>query len=183
MTRGRTQHLSGAGMTPVEIAIGVSLIGSLLAIAGPTVLREIQASRFVEPTSGLAAIGAGAIAYSSGRPIGEAFPRPVGMTPAAPPRGRLEVDPPGTWADPTWRALGFPLAGSGLDFTGGVPHAFAFSFSSSLAAARSTFVAAAHADLDADGTLSTFEIRGHAAPPSAGGASLEPGMYVDSELE
>jgi hypothetical protein len=180
---GRRQCLACAGMTAVELAIGVSVIGSLLAVAVPTVLREIQASRFVEPTAGLAAIGAGAVAYSSGRPIGEAFPRGVGSTPAVPPRGRLEVDPPGTWADPTWRAIQFPVTGSGLDFAGGVPHGFSFSFDSALSPGRSTFVATAHADLDGDGALSTFEIRGHAAPASAGGAAVEPGMFVDSELE
>lgn len=171
------------GFSPVELAAGFAVLGSVLAVAVPTVLREVQASRFVEPTESLAAIAGGAVAYAAGRPVGEAFPHSVGLTPPVPPRGHLSADSPGTWADPTWRALGFPPAGSGLDFAAGVPHAFAFRFDSTLSLARSTFVATAHADLDGDGAESTFEVRGYAVPPSAGGAAVEPGMYVDAELE
>ncbi len=44
--------------TPVELAIAFALIGSLLAIAVPTFVREVHASRFVEPIDGLQRLGA-----------------------------------------------------------------------------------------------------------------------------
>jgi hypothetical protein len=75
------------------------------------------------------------------------------------------------WEAPPWKALDFrPVAE-------GVPHAYAFAFDS----AGGSFVGRARGDLDGDGVLSTFEVRGHAragAPPA-----VEPGMYVESELE
>jgi len=176
-------HPNARGFSAVEIAAGFAILGSLVAVAVPTAVREMHASRLVEPAEGLAAIAQGAVMYATGRSVADAFPHSVGLTPSSPPRGKLQADPPGTWSDPTWRALGFPIPGSGFDFAAGEPHAFAFSFDSVSGAARSTFVGAAHADLDGDGTLSTFEIRGHAVSPAAGGAAVEPGIYVESELE
>ena len=40
------------------------------------------------------------------------------------------------------------------------PHAFAFAFESLCGNDQSSFVVTAHGDLDGDGLLSTFEIRG-----------------------
>jgi hypothetical protein len=90
-----------------------------------------------------------------------------------PPRGTRQVDPPGTWDAATWRALTF------LPAAEGVPHAYAFSFES--AASGTAFVAQARGDLDGDGILSTFEIRGQARPGEK--PSVVPGMYIESELE
>ena len=154
--------------TPVEIAIGLAVIGSIAAVGVPAFVRELHASRFVEPTEGLNRIGTAAIAYAAenGR-----FPDSAPLTPPAPPRGKKEADPPGTWDTPTWKALGFRPAPEG------VPHAYAFSFASD----GSSFVAQARGDLDGDGVLSTFEIRGTAKKGEA--PQLVPGMYVESELE
>lgn len=156
--------------TPVELAVGVALLGSLAAVAVPAFLRELSSSRLVEPTDGLARIGAGAVAYAeeNGR-----FPDSVGLTPAAPPRGTKEADPPGTWDAPTWQALGFRPAADGA------PHAFAFSFDAPKPAEG--FVARAHGDLDGDGLTSTFEIRGRIRPGEK--PEVLPGMYVEAELE
>ncbi len=154
--------------TPVEMAIGFAVIGSVAAVAIPAFVRELHASRFVEPVDGLQRIGAAAVAYAekNGR-----FPESAPLTPAVPPRGKKEADPPGTWDTPAWKALDFRPAAEG------VPHASAFSFASDGA----SFVAQARGDLDGDGVLSTFEIRGFARsgePPQ-----VVPGMYVESELE
>jgi hypothetical protein len=104
-----------------------------------------------------------------------------------PPRGKKEADLPGTWDTPTWKALAFRPAAEG------VPHAYAFSFEST--SGGSAFVAQAHGDLDGDGVLSTFEIRGRSgregvSPPNAARAVVAdgqpvvlPGMYVEAELE
>src|SRR3954454_14500214 len=132
--------------TPVEIAIGVAVLGAIAAVGVPAFVHELHASRFVEPTDGLSRIGHAAIAYAeeNGR-----FPESAPLTPATPPRGKKEADPPGTWDTPAWKALGFRPAAEG------VPHAYAFSFASD----GTSFVAQARGDLDGDGVLSTFEIR------------------------
>jgi len=157
--------------TPVELAIGVSLLGCIAAVAVPAFARELHASRFVEPKEGLARIGTTALEYGDahGR-----FPDAAPLTPLAPPRGKKEADPIGTWDHPTWKALDFKPAPDG------VPHAYAFSFDSQNAASTS-FVAQARGDLDGDGILSTFEIKGSIKPGEK--AELAPGMYVESELE
>ena len=155
-------------LSPVELAIGAALLGSVLAVSVPAFLRELHASRLDEPTEGLARIGAAAIAYAeaNGR-----FPESAPLTPAVPPRGKKEADPPGTWDTPAWKALGFRPAPEGA------PHAYAFSFESN----GTSFVAQAHGDLDGDGVFSTFEIRGALKPGEK--PALAPGMYVESELE
>jgi len=156
--------------TPVEIAIGVALVGSLLAVAIPTFGREIHASRLVEPTDGLARIGTNAVAWADAN---NRFPDSAPQTPAVPPRGKKEADPPGTWDTPTWKALEFRPGPEGA------PHAYAFSFDAPKP--TEAFVARARGDLDGDGLFSTFEIRGAIAPGEK--AKVVPGMYVESELE
>lgn len=157
--------------TPVELAIGVALVGSLLAVAVPAFLHELHASRFVEPTDGLARIGVAAVAYAEAN---QRFPDSAPLTPAVPPRGKKEADPPGTWEGPTWKALAFRPAAEG------VPHAYSFSFEST--GGGSAFVAQARGDLDGDGILSLFEIRGDARRGDQK-PGLAPGMYVEAELE
>ncbi|GAC1355765.1 MAG: hypothetical protein NVS3B10_09120 [Polyangiales bacterium] len=173
--------------SPVELAIGAAIFGSLTAVAVPAFLRDFHASRFVEPTAGLERLGASAVAYAV---VNERFPDSAPLTPAVPPRGKKEADPPGTWDGPTWKALAFRPSAEG------VPHAYAFAFEST--SGGTAFVAQARGDLDGDGVLSTFEIRGRsghdgvtpasAAGPRAGAVAegaptVLPGMYVEAELE
>ncbi|MBX3209568.1 MAG: hypothetical protein KF764_31330 [Labilithrix sp.] len=154
--------------TPVELAVGFALLGSVAAVAVPTFTREIHASRFVEPTSALARMSANAVHYAEAN---RAFPDSAPLTPHEAPRGRKEVDPAGTWDGPTWVALDFRPTPDG------VPHAYAYAFDSS----GDAFVARAHGDLDGDGVLSTFEVRGSARPGEP--PRVEPGLYVEAELE
>jgi len=159
--------------TPVELAIGAALVGSVLAVAAPAFLHELHASRFVEPTDGLSRIGIAAVAYAEAN---DRFPESAPLTPANPPRGTKAADPPGTWEGPTWKALAFRPSAEG------VPHAYAFSFESA-AGSGSTFVAQARGDLDGDGLLSTFETRGEARRTADQKPGVTPGMYVEAELE
>ena len=171
----RRRRVKMRGLTAVEAALVFAIGGSLLAVAIPAFVRELRASRFAEPVEGLQRIGDGALAYSAGKATKDAFPPSAPLTPASPPRGTREADPPGAWDQPTWKALGFRAAPDG------VPLAFAFGFDSVPGAARSSFVAHAHGDLDGDGVRSTFELRGHAQdgePPV-----IEPGRYVEAEVE
>ena len=154
--------------SPLEIAVGIAILGAIGAVAIPTFVRDLHGSRFVEPTEGLARIGAGAIAYANQN--GQ-FPESAPLTPAIPPRGKKEADPPGIWETATWRALSFQPSAEG------VPHAYSFSFESTGAA----FVAQARGDLDGDGVTSLFEIRGLIKKGEK--PELTPGMHIEQELE
>lgn len=156
--------------TPVELAIGVAIVGSILAVAVPTFVRDVHASRLVEPTDGINRMSANAIMYAEAN---HRFPDSAPMTPAVPPRGKKEADPPGTWDTPAWKALDFRPGPEGA------PHAYSFQFDAPKP--NEAFVARARGDLDGDGLLSTFEIRGGIAP--ADKPKLVPGMYVEAELE
>jgi hypothetical protein len=174
------------GMTAVEIAVTFAVVGSLVAVAVPAFVRNLHASRLVEPVDGVKAIAEGATAYAKTRDVPHAYPPSAPLTPAAVPRGMLEVDPGGAWDHPTWKALGFRPVDEG------VAHAFAFAFEGANGPAHSQFAAVAHGDLDGDGVTSTFETRGHydrattdagAALDAGGTPVIEPGMTVEAELE
>lgn len=138
-------------LTPVEAAAVVAIAGSLLATALPAFVRNLHASRLVEPMDGLNKIATRATALAAGRPADKAYPESVGLTPAQVPKGVEVKDPPGTWDKPTWRQL---------DFGFKVPHRYSFAFQSHDAPGKASFRAVAHGDLDGDGVLSTFEISG-----------------------
>jgi hypothetical protein len=170
-------------MTAVEAATAIAILAAVLAVGVPAFVRDLHASRLTEPVAGLERLGASAVAYSHGRDPRNAMAGSAPLTPSVVPRATLVVDPPGTWDAPAWRALAFRASPEGA------PHAFAFTMDATSVdtdvrsgAVRGSFVARAHGDLDGDGVTSTFEIRGRlssAVPPIV----LEPGMYVESELE
>jgi hypothetical protein len=158
-------------ITAIEAAVGVALVGSVLAVAVPAFVSNLSWSRLAEPTQGLSRVGTQAIANASEKPCASAFPASAPLTPPVVPRGKPEIDPePDPWQHPTWRALDFRPTPRG------VAHSFSFVFDS----AGGSFVAGAHGDLDGDGTTSTFEVRGKCG---ADGATLTPGMYVEAEIE
>lgn len=145
----------------------------MLAVAVPAFSKNLAASKLSEPIEGLDRLTRAAVAYAEGRPQEIAFPPPAPLTPAAVPRGRLEADPPDSWEHLTWRSLHFRFDHD---------HRFAFEFRSDVDAAHvARFTAAAHGDLDGDGVLSTFEVRGERLPGQA--AHALPGMFVDREVE
>jgi type II secretory pathway pseudopilin PulG len=161
-------------MTPVEAAVALSLFGSIAAVAIPSFSSNLHASRLTEATDGLAKISENALARAEGKSPAEAFPPSVQLTPNAVPRGHAEVDPPGIWDVPTWQALDFRASPEG------VAHWFSFELDSNADPTASSFRAHAHADQDGDGLTSTFEVRGH---DDSQGAVVEPGMFVDKEIE
>ncbi len=138
-------------LTPVETVLVAAVGGAILCATVPTFVRNLRASRLAEPIDGLQRLATRASALAAGRPTVLAYPPSVGMTPSRVPAGVNLTDPEGTWDSPTWRLLDFKFV---------TPHAFAFSFESQCANEQSSFVATAHGDLDGDGLLSTFEIRG-----------------------
>jgi hypothetical protein len=177
-------------LSPVELAATFAVVGSVLAVAIPTFVREVHASRLAEPVDGLKRIGEAAVAYADDHPFApppapsasasaapQGFPPSAPMTPPQPPRGHCEPDPPSAWQDPGWMALDFRAAPPGM------PHCFSFAFDSTLAPAHASFRAHAHGDLDGDGITSTFQITGQSTDGDSRGALVDPGMLVDSEVE
>jgi len=160
-------------VTAIEGAVAFALGGSLLAVAVPAFCRGVELSYTAEPVQGLARIHKSATAYAAVHTeAARRYPPSAPQTPPVPPRGTREIDPPGTWDHPSWNALAFRPCPEGT------PHAYAFAFTSSLGADGSSFVATSRGDLDGDGVLSTFEIRGSASDISSIGL-----LDVDSERE
>lgn len=168
----RRVRSSQRGLTSVEIAAGVAVLGSLLAVAVPAFVRNMHASHLVEATDGLAHIQEGAAQCV--RTTG-ALPPAAPLTPQPVPRGERVVDPPGIWEQPGWKAVDFRAAPEGL--------AHRYSFETELPAGTGAreLVARAHGDLDGDGVLSTFEVR--VRQDSEHEATAVPGMIVEQELE
>jgi hypothetical protein len=83
--------------------------------------------------------------------LSRAYPAAAPLTPAEVPAGTSVEDSPETWQHPTWQQLGFQLDHA---------HYYSFEFDSQNGDERSWFKATAHGDLDGDGQLSSFELRG-----------------------
>ena len=160
--------------SPVELASAIAIGGSVLVVAIPAFTRNLHYSKMSEPIDGLDKLVTNAVIYAEGRPQNVSFPPSAPLTPADVPRGEAASDPPDAWEHLTWRAL---------DFRFEQPHSFAFKFDSALDPTTGVmrFVATAHGDLDGDGVLSTFEVRGERLP--GGKARVLPGMFIDREVE
>lgn len=158
--------------TALEVAAGIAIGGSLIAVAVPTFARNLHASRTSEAITGVGDIAKGAVAYAGKKGPPECFPPSAPLTPAEVPRADRAVDPPGTWDHMTWHALGFSVP---------YAHNFAFAFDSTQDPTVGSFVARAHGDLDGDGERSTFELRGLCTQSET--ARIRPGLYVDREVE
>lgn len=157
-----------------EVAAVIAVVGSVIAVAIPAFVRNLHFSKMSEPIDGLDRLVTQAIAYSEGRPQNISFPPSAPLTPEEVPRGEAREDPPGAWEHLTWKSLKFRFEGE---------HHFAFKFDSALDPSTGVmrFVATAHGDLDGDGVLSTFEVRGERAPGQP--ARVLPGMFIDREVE
>jgi hypothetical protein len=171
-------------LSAIELAIAFAIVASFLGIAVPAFFRDLHASKLVEPVDGIKRMAIAVVAYSKSQekltsgalpegatapPPAELLPANAPLTPPDVPRGVLREDPTGTWDHPTWRTLAFRATREGM------PHAFSFAFENQ----GSKFSAIARGDLDGDGVLSLFEVHGLVVPD----AKVEPGMYVEAELE
>lgn len=158
----------------LELSAVFAVGGSLLAVAVPAFFRNLSASKLSEPIEGLDRMVVSAVAYAARHPQDISFPPSTPLTPSQVPRGVRALDPPEAWEHLTWRSL---------DFRFEQPHAFAFKFDSELDPVTHVmrFTATAHGDLDGDGILSTFEVRGERVPGQP--ARVLPGMFIDREVE
>jgi hypothetical protein len=166
--------MSWRSWSAIELSAAFAVGGSVLAVAVPAFFKNLSASKLTEPIDGLDRLVTSAIAYAESRPQEISFPPSAPLTPAQVPRGVRALDPPESWEHLTWRSL---------DFRFSEPHAFAFRWTSEIDPATGVmrFVATAHGDLDGDGALSTFEVRGERVPGQP--ARVLPGMFVDREVE
>jgi hypothetical protein len=168
----------------LEFAAMFAVGGSLLAVAVPAFLRNLSASKLAEPIDGLDRMVTSAVAYASQHPQEISFPPSAPLTPAEVPRGVRVVDPAEVWQHLTWLSLHFGFCTEAADGKPVcVPHAFSFKFDSELDPATHVmrFTATAHGDLDGDGMVSTFEVRGERVPGHP--ARVLPGMFIDREVE
>jgi hypothetical protein len=157
--------------SPLQVALLVSLLGSVLAVFVPAFAKNLRISRMVEPMDGLAKIGARATMLAATRPITEAYPASVGRTPEEVPRGTSVQDAGDVWLHPTWKELGFSPT---------QPHFYSFQFDSKNGPKRSKFTARAVGDLDGDGIFSQFEVSGEVA---SGEAPVLNPIEIDREVE
>ena len=157
-------------LSPVEAALCVAIGGSVLAVGLPAFVRNLHASRLVEPIDGLNRIAAAAAERvagqsSSDEPAPESdappragkleYPASVGPTPQTVPLGAPARDAPGAWEQPTWKALRFGFSR---------PHSYSFEFQSELRGRKARYRAIARGDLDGDGQASEFAVRGEVTP-------------------
>jgi hypothetical protein len=161
-------------LTAVQAAVIFGIAGTVLAVAVPSFVRNLSASKLSEPIDGLDRIVTNAVAYAEVHAQQISFPPSAPLTPAQVPRGVRAADPPEAWEHLTWKCLDFGFKD---------PHAFAFQFTSELDETTQVmrFTATARGDLDGDGMLSTFEVKGERVPGQA--PRVLPGMFVDREVE
>lgn len=161
-------------MTLLRFAAIVGIGGSLVVVAVPAFVRSLSAAKTTEALDGLQTLANNAVSKAETNPQSDSFPPSVELTPAEVPRGVRVKDVPGTWDHLTWRALSFQMEHE---------HAYSFRFDSSFDKVTNIarFSARAHGDLDGDGSLSTFEVRGERMPDEP--ARVMAGLLVTRELE
>jgi type II secretory pathway pseudopilin PulG len=154
-----------AGATLFQVAVGIAIVGSLLAAFVPRFLRELQLSKVSEASDQLGRMHRAAAAYFAANhgtettPLERCLPPAAGPTPEEPSEDPVDVP----FADPStpdadrWRSLGFVPDRP-------IRYRYAFDPVASGCGLRSpegTYLVTfrAEGDLDGDGERSLFERR------------------------
>ena len=135
------------GFTLIELMIVVAIIGILALVAVPAFMDYMKKSKKSEASLQLNKIGKNLKVYyitESKFPAGE-----VALTPSESccNTGGKCLSTPDTWKQPVWQALDFQID---------EPSLFQYSYESD----GKTFTAKAVGDLDCDGVMITYELRG-----------------------
>jgi type II secretory pathway pseudopilin PulG len=169
------------GWTLVQISVCLAVFSLLLGAILPGLRARARLSRTSEAVDRLAELYRHTQTYWSGQQVGpvaptrstlHTLPPPAPLTPAVIPAGRSVVDPPNTWAAPTWNALEFRFEDA---------HYFAYQYESSGEGTSAGFTARAHGDLDGNGLASTFERAGRA--DNALVMQPSQGLWIDRATE
>ena len=183
------------GLTPLELAIAISVLGCALAATVPACIRAMHAARTAEAVDDVEQILRSSIQRrndeAAAPPAVAAAPAPSSsahkstaptplvsapLTPASVPRGEAVWDAEGTWEHPTWKAIHFSID---------TPHWYAYQLD--VDPDPSTALrAVARGDLDGDGVLSTFErdaILDPSAPVGTTTYVAKPGLVTTNDLE
>jgi Tfp pilus assembly protein PilE len=156
-----------AGLTLVEVALIVSILGVACAVAVPTFIRSVRTSKVAEASSELQRMQLRAVAYySTPQPVGEGkrlrcLPNAAGPTPALPSTEPVEVQfsAPETPGAATWAALGYEPEGPVRYSYSFLPAMTGCAQRSPVASDGPVLTLRAEGDLDGDGLLSRFERR------------------------
>ncbi len=166
----RVRSKAQKGFTLIELMIVVAIIGILAAVAIPAFINYLKKGKASEAQENLQAIFKGAETYYNKEhtppgamsPLTGYFPSPtVGPTPAlgqcCTNGGKCAPDKPQWTGDPTWGP-------DGLNFSIEKSHYFVYTYTVSdnpgATDGSNGFTAVANADLDCDGTYSTFTLVG-----------------------
>lgn len=183
------------GFTLVELMVAVAIIAILAVTAVPQFTKYMRGAKAAEATMFLDGIRKGASAYyaiphtdvTTGKRKPCQFPVKVSATPMAASCCADGVDSdndercdanPSNWDNTTWSALRFGIKDA---------HFFQYTFDSAGVLAKARYVAGAHADLDCDGLMSTYEI-GMTGDPEAtesdcDAVSSGAALFRDNETE
>ena len=188
---------SAKGFTLIELMIVVAIIAILAVVAVPAFIKYMRRAKTTEAIDQLDKIYKGASIYyttphvmsNGSTKLDCQFPADQGQTPVeanccSTNGGTIDSDKddrcdsdPNVWTTDTWSALNFQMTDQ---------HYFLYAFDSEGVLAAATFTATANADLDCDGTFSTFQ-RMAFGDPQANHAECSvvgsAAFYVEKETE